>query len=92
MTYVKNLNGTGDLTCRCDSWLAHWENFTHKQALLCSAVGCIHPAEYGGHVIKQNNPDNSHYIIPLCPKCNKRADVFQTDAELVSANVQRTCG
>ena len=91
-TTVKNLNGTGCLSCKCNSWLDHWEKFTNGKAVYCSVIGCTKSAELGGHVIRQNGTDKSHYIIPLCSKCNKLTDAFETNATLVSANVQRTCG
>ena len=91
-TLVKNLSGTGQLTCRCGSWIKHWENFTRQKAYLCSATDCRTPADRGGHVIKQNSVDRQHYIVPLCVACNNRTDTFNISATLVSANVQATCG
>jgi hypothetical protein len=89
---VKNIHGTGHLTCNCESWFKHWENFSHQKADFCAAPGCGNKAEVGAHVVKVNSPDKNHYIIPLCDLCNRRAESFDTDAKLVSANVSETCG
>jgi hypothetical protein len=90
--FVKNLNGTGDRTCRCGNWLRHWENFAHQTARYCSASDCSGFAQYGGHVVKVGTIDQRHFIIPLCPSCNAREGAFETAATLVSANVSETCG
>ena len=92
MNTVKNLKGTGNLTCSCGSWIKHWEKFTSKKAKLCTATGCLSPATIGGHVIKCNSTDKDHYIIPLCHSCNMRIDIYNTTAILAPANVQDTCG
>ena len=34
---VKNLNGTSQRTCKCGSWLKHWEKFSGRSAELVSA-------------------------------------------------------
>ena len=88
MNFVKNLNGTSGKTCSCpgcSSWLEHWERKTGQRALLCAACGCTNFAEVGGHVIKKDGNDFSHYIVPLCKGCNNRTDAFMVYKELVSA-------
>jgi hypothetical protein len=90
---VKNLNGTTQRTCKCGSWLKHWENFGGCFATICSVDGCNNDAEVGGHVQKVGS-DNKWYIIPLCKSCNnKRGEELEIDdnTELVSANVSETC-
>ena len=52
---VKNLNGTSQRTCKCGSWLKHWENFSGRSAKKCSVCG--KNAEVGGHVQKIGNDD-----------------------------------
>ena len=91
---VKNLNGTSQRTCKCGSWLKHWENFGGCVTTICSVVNCGEIAEVGGHVQKIGN-DNRWYIIPLCKSCNnKKGEELEIydDIKLVSANVSETCG
>ena len=89
---VKNIRGTGNLTCYCGSWLKHWENFSHQKADKCAAEHCSNKAEHGGYVIKYLSGDNKHYIIPLCPECNNIEEAYRVETALVSANVSETCG
>jgi len=91
-TLVTNLDGTGDLDCRCSSWLEHWEKFTNTAAIYCSATDCRNYAKHGCHVIKAFSDDMCHYIVPLCDSCNKRSGDFIVNAHLVPANVRNTCG
>jgi hypothetical protein len=93
---VKNLIGSSDNTCYCDSWLDHWEKYNDGgigSQLWCSAKDCPGWAEVGAHVIKSDSWDKRHYIVPLCKACNCRTDVFDIgDTPLASANVSETCG
>ncbi len=92
-TEVRNLNGTSDKKCRCDSWLEHWEIFSKSTAKKCSVIGCAQDAEVGAHVIKCNSTDKEHYIVPMCQGHNKSTENSITvEKELVSANVSETCG
>ena len=91
-TLVTNLKGTGDLDCRCRSWLEHWEKFANKAATYCSATDCRNYAKHGCHVTKAFGDDKGNYIVPLCDSCNKRGGDFVVRAPLVPANVQLTCG
>lgn len=91
-TKVKNLNGTSDNTCKCGSWLAHWEKFSGKQRGLCSKTTCSAKATVGAHVQKDDSTDKAWYIVPLCDACNKGEKSFSVDQPLVSANVSETCG
>jgi len=90
----KNLMGTGEKTCKCSSWLKHWENGNGKTANLCMEKTCTKKAEVGAHVKKVDSVDNAHYIIPLCKTCNKLDKEFElyNSPTLVSANVSETCG
>jgi len=92
---VKNLNGTSDNNCHCDSWLSHWENFTGINTKYCAVSGCLNLAEVGGHVQKDSSADKNWYILPLCKACNNKTgdDLYvRDDVNLVSANVSETCG
>ena len=92
---VTNINGTSDNSCRCDSWLDHWEKF--GGGLLfnqCAVEGCFYNAQVGAHVKKHNSSDNNWYIIPLCNRHNltNRTLEIEDSTRLVSANVRETCG
>ncbi|HDU8491122.1 TPA: hypothetical protein RG418_002112 [Aeromonas hydrophila] len=90
---VKNIKGTSDNTCKCGSWLKHWEKYSDTKAGLCVEKGCMSEATVGAHVRKDSTTDQSWYIIPLCDSHNKEADemeLFGTPT-LVSANVSKTC-
>lgn len=91
---VRNINGTSDNTCKCDSWLAHWEKFSGKKAYMCSAYGCTKTSLVGAHVQKDGLLDRSWYIIPLCQAHNKQAPelIVSDNTQLISANVSETCG
>lgn len=91
---VTNINGTSDNSCKCDSWLAHWEKFSGRTAGLCVEKTCTEAAAVGAHVQKDSSTDKAWYIIPLCKKHNKAADELELYGSpvLVSANVSQTCG
>lgn len=90
---VKNLNGTSDNTCRCGSWLRHWEKYGGGTATLCSEETCTKKAEVGAHVQKDSNNDQKWYIIPLCQEHNKsdKALTIFENTKFVSANTKETC-
>lgn len=95
---IKNINGTSDNTCKCSSWLTHWEKFNparQKVPTYCPTVSCIKTPEVGAHVQKDSYSDNAWHIIPLCTSCNAKTgqtlDVSDTTS-LASANVSQTCG
>ena len=91
---VKNINGTSDHTCRCGSWLQHWENFSSEPYGACAEVQCGKLASVGAHVQKAENHDSSWYIIPLCVKHNAihggEIEIVEY-IPLVSANKEKTC-
>ena len=89
---AKNIKGTSDNTCNCDSWLDHWKSFGGGSLpAYCSSIGCSGKPEAGAHVQKES--DNNWYIIPLCNSCNKLSDSLDvSDATIfVSANTSETC-
>lgn len=93
---VKNINGTSDNTCKCGSWLQHWENYSgQKLPDYCPEVNCINKPAVGAHVQKDSYTDRDWYIIPLCHTHNSKAGETITvsdNIKLVSANVSKTCG
>ena len=95
---VTNINGTSDNTCKCTSWLAHWEKFNPAGQSLptyCPEKSCIKKPEVGAHVQKDSNSDRNWYIIPLCSEHNSKtgAAIEVGDSiSLASANVSDTCG
>ena len=91
---VKNINGTSNNVCKCESWLAHWEAFSGQTAGFCAQETCTAVADVGAHVQKDDPTDRAWYIIPLCKEHNKATGVMELSdsIELVSANVSQTCG
>jgi len=93
---IKNINGTSDNTCKCSSWLNHWEKFS-GQAIptYCPEKACTQKPEVGAHVQKDSSTDNNWYIVPLCKKHNgetgKSLEISDS-IKLASANVSNTCG
>lgn len=72
-----NLNGTTG-ACRCGTWLNHWLNYSGRQLpKQCSVSGCTREDLVGGHVKirRASTPTGgTHYIVPICKGCNKKAD------------------
>lgn len=94
---VKNINGTSDNICKCDSWLDHWtiHNLSHnKLPLHCVEISCTKDPEVGAHVQKDSETDNNWYILPLCKKHNKQSESLEICQEVsfASANINNTCG
>lgn len=93
---VNNVNGTSDNTCKCGSWLAHWEKFSGQEIpTYCAEKACTAKPEVGAHVQKDSAADKSWYIVPLCSSHNRETGKslnLVDSAVLVSANVSQTCG
>ena len=93
---VRNINGTSSNTCKCGSWLKHWEIFGGQTLpKYCPESSCLQKPEVGAHVQKDSSTDNDWYIIPLCSAHNaeKGKSIVVSDGTiLVSANVAATCG
>jgi len=50
---IRNINGTSQTTCKCGSWLKHWENFSGQvKPSYCPASGCLRTDLLGAHVQK----------------------------------------
>jgi len=93
---VKNINGTSDKTCKCDSWLDHWKKFSDQSLpSYCPETKCLKKPDVGAHVQKDSYTDSGWYIVPLCNAHNgeagKSLDISDS-VNLASANVSETCG
>lgn len=92
---IKNMKGTTDNSCKCDSWLEHWKKFSRQSTTWCQAVGCTRQDLVGAHVQRGgSSTDQNWYIYPLCKGHNQeKGELEVADAyALVSANVNETCG
>lgn len=84
--FVKNVSGSSRFPAPSgySSWLEYWEDKTGGQkAYYCSADNCNERILVGAHVQKAYGDDKRWYIVPLCPSCNKRTDIFNVSATLV---------
>lgn len=90
---IKNINGTSQTTCRCGSWLKHWEKFSSQTTVFCPVNGCLNKDLVGAHVQKAEGADTKWYIYPLCNSHNQSKEVLQVSDtyRLVSANKKETC-
>lgn len=94
---LKNLKGTSNNTCHCDSWLDHWRKYNSGSDPLpgcCGESSCGSSPEVGAHVIKVDSTDKDWYIVPLCKKHNKEDEEFElfSGVKLAKAAVNKTCG
>lgn len=93
---VRNIHGTDDNLCKCGSWFMHWLIYSNQFIPShCAVKNCCNVPEVGAHVQICNSIDKRWYIIPLCNFHNgKKGEVLDVDdtIELVSANVNETCG
>jgi len=90
---VKNLKGTSELSCKCGTWLRHWERRTGRDAAICLVVPCKQQSDLvGAHVIKVGSKDKNRYIVPMCQAHNmSEQDLRVDDKALAPANKQSTC-
>ena len=90
---IENINGTSQTTCKCGSWLKHWENFSGQSTSFCPVSSCLHKDLVGAHVQKSGSTDRKWYIYPLCSAHNKTTGVLEVPDyyKLVSANKSETC-
>ena len=93
---IKNINGTTDNTCQCESWLTHWKRYSgHSVPSYCPVDGCLEKELVGAHVQKNGSGDSRWYIYPLCKTHNaSKGQSLEVSGswEFVSANVAETCG
>lgn len=73
---VYNLSKTSDddQPAGFSSWIEYWESLAGIKSNNCAALDCNSKAEHGCHV--QPVASHGEFIVPLCPACNKRHDVF----------------
>lgn len=92
---VNNINGTSDTTCKCGSWLKHWENFSGQTVpTYCPVSGCLEKSLVGADVQKDNSTDKSWYIVPLCTKHNAETGKsleISGSCKFATANKSNTC-
>lgn len=96
---MKNLNGTSDKNCSCDSWLNHWKKFSDSSGTpKCFVEDCNVTAEVGAHVILPNLKNESyrslHFIAPMCKTHNNaqgKTLKSKPNPVFVSANKAKTC-
>jgi hypothetical protein len=91
---LKNINGISDNTCKCGSWLKHWERYSREKVGECSAISCFDPATIGAHVKKTDNSDDYWYIVPLCAKHNAMTNQeieVKDSVTIVMTNTKITC-
>ena len=96
---IKNANGTAERSCKCSSWLAHWEKYTYLRASTCCVYGCNNKAEVGAHITRpmaQSEEYKTHpYIVPMCKSHNSQLGqtfTSKSNTSFVWANVSETCG
>ncbi|EHU0329790.1 hypothetical protein RUX70_004440 [Vibrio vulnificus] len=96
---IKNAKGTGDRSCKCASWIKHWEKYSNKSANKCVVDGCNNSANVGAHITRPNAKSEDYkthpYIVPFCSSHNgKHGEEFYSkiNTTFVWANVKETCG
>jgi hypothetical protein len=79
-------------SCRCGSWLQHWDSFSRQKANFCMVLGCDNKPEVGGLVQKAG--EDKLYIVPLCRACaaktGEELDIVVT-VNLVPTQAEGTC-
>jgi hypothetical protein len=94
---VKNKKVFKEISCPCSTYLCHWENYSNKKAVKCSALGCSETRDLvGGHVILcHGNALSVQYITPLCNSCNSAHNTecfeLKSDAILVNVTARNKC-
>ena len=92
---IRNVHGTVEHACHCESWLDHWRTYSGQRALYCVVRGCVAKPEVGGHVQERGTSDENIYVIPLCRTCSEKSgqelEIFE-GVNLVSINTSVTCG
>lgn len=94
---VRNIGGTGQNSCGCDSWLDHYRRGSGISSGLtfCSIEGCYNAATVGAHVQISGSITRQWFIVPMCESHNR---VTTSDLSIpnstprVSASVEKTCG
>lgn len=95
--FVKNVKGTGRLSCGCTSWIAHWRSFTRSRRATCAVMGCTNEAQVGAHVRSvDGRTDTQWWIAPFCRAHNLHTNeqdmILDSRVRLVAARKDITCG
>jgi len=93
---VKNLLGTSDEKCNCESWKEHYEKFSGHNPTFCIVIGCMNKVEVGAHVKKLDilmKPTGKALIMPFCKSCNAKSEslIVPDGVYEVSADKSETC-
>lgn len=92
MTKVRNIKGTADHSCKCASWISHWEKHSKTKATICAEINCKSKEVIGAHIQKIDCKSNEWHIIPLCAAHNNSTEELHIGkTTLVSANITITC-
>lgn len=92
---IKDINGAGEIACKCESWLDHWARFSGQSPSYCPVAECMNTIQTGATAQKEDPADRGWYIIPLCQKHNAMQGASLTvndHFELVSVKARETCG
>ena len=92
---IKNINGTEEKVCGCESPLIHWGKSSDQSPSLCPVAECLNTLQVGGLVQKDKPSDKGWYIVPLCQKHNAMTGGTLTVNDkiaLVSTKTRKTCG
>ena len=92
MTRIKILDQITSHTCRCDSWLAHWEKSSDEKAECCAVENCTTSDDLLGIPVRiANSWDNNRYIVPLCKKHSNCRYELNVTSKLVPAYNKVIC-
>jgi len=91
--YVKNIEATDALDCKCRSRIQHWRNFSNQVATECRVKGCTSKDRVGSYVQKAYVEDEEIYLVPMCYKHSHKEGVLELVAytNLVPADKSQTC-
>lgn len=91
----KNVAGTADKTCKCESWKRHWTR--HSRLIMpryCAFNDCRQHPTLGAHV-HQPDLNKTVWITPACESCNAidpdEIITLKQYSTVVNANPSDTC-
>ncbi len=73
--WLKHIRGTGSRSCRCGTWIRHYERISGLNRRRCCAYGCSNAATHGAHVRISRGSNNKEWIALTCQECNKPGSV-----------------
>ena len=92
MIRVRNIKGTSNNRCNCDSWISHWEKYARRKPKFCSEINCMNRKLFGAHIQRVDSESNEWFIIPLCAAHNNSKEILRINkTNFVSANITFTC-